>query len=185
ESAHVPLMIRFPGRIKPETKIEGYLSTMNLFATINDYLQMPEYPSDGHSLRGMIEGTDQSLGKYVVTEWLYNEDRTPAYMIVKDGWKLFIPYSEESKVINALFNLKDDPYEMNNLLGRNPDKKKYEKKANELRDDILTWLKDHHSSHYDGVKVRNLLGTNPPTSSIDTPANRVRIFPAQKISINN
>jgi len=159
ESAHIPLMIRFPGRIRPETKIPGYLSTMNLFATINDYLQMPEYPSDGKSLRGMIDGTDQSLGKYVVTEWLYNEDRQPAYMIIKDNWKLFIPYSAESNIINALYNLKDDPNEMNNLLGSNPDRKKYEKKVNELRDDILAWLKQHHSSHYEGVKARKLIET--------------------------
>ena len=157
ESAHIPLMIRFPGKIKPETVVNGYLSNMNLFATIFDYLQLPEHPSDAKSLRGLIEGTDKSLGKYVVTEWLYNEDRQPAYMIVKDNWKLFIPFSAESKVINALFNLKDDPHEVNNLLGSNPDRKKQEKKANELRDDILTWLKQHHSSHYEGVKARNLM----------------------------
>jgi arylsulfatase A-like enzyme len=160
ESAHIPLMIRFPGRIKPETKIDGYLSTMNLFATINDYLKLPEYPSDSKSLRGMIEGSDQNMGKSVVTEWLYNEDRQPAYMILKDNWKLFIPYSAESKVINALYNLKDDPCEMNNLLGSNPERKKYEEKANELRDDILTWLKEHHSIHYDGVKARKLITQN-------------------------
>lgn len=157
ESAHIPLMIRFPGRIKPETKIDGYLSTINLFATINDYLKLPEYPSDGKSLRGMIEGSDQSMGKSVVTEWLYNEDKQPAYMILKDNWKLFIPYSAESTVINALYNLKDDPCEVNNLLGSNPDRKKYEGKANELRDGILTWLKEHHSIHYEGVKARKLI----------------------------
>ncbi|HUX55545.1 MAG TPA: sulfatase-like hydrolase/transferase [Bacteroidales bacterium] len=176
ESAHVPLMIRFPGRIKPETTVKGYLSTMNLFATINDYLQTPEYPSDGKSLRGMIEGTDQSMGTSVVTEWLYNEDRQPAYMIIKDNWKLFIPYSAESKVINALYNLKDDPYEMNNLLGSNPDRKKYEKKANELRNDILTWLKERHSSHYEGVKARNLMGPDLPTGSIDMTQNKSGIL---------
>ena len=157
ESAHIPLMIRFPGKIKPETEVDGYLSNMNLFATIFDYLQLPAQPSDAKSLRGLIEGTDKSLGKYVVTEWLYNEDRQPAYMIVKDNWKLFIPYSAESNVINALYNLKDDPNEVNNLLGNNPDRKKQEKKVKELREDILTWLKQHHSSHYEGVKARNLI----------------------------
>jgi arylsulfatase A-like enzyme len=177
ESAHIPLMIRFPGHIKPETAVEGYLSNMNLFATIFDYLQLPEHPSDAKSLRGMIEGTDQTMGKYVVTEWLYNQDKQPAYMIVKDNWKMFIPYSEESTVINALYNLDEDPYEMNNLLGNNPERKKYEGKANELRDDILTWLKQHKSSHYEGVKARNLMGTNLSTGSIDLPVKRLRIFP--------
>jgi arylsulfatase A-like enzyme len=157
ESAHVPLMIRFPGCIKPGTTVDGYLSNMNLFATIFDYLQLPESTSDAKSLRGLIEGTDKSLGKYVVTEWLYNEDRTPAYMILKDGWKLFIPYSSESNVINALYNLKNDPHEMNNLLGNNPDKGKYSEKAEELRKDLLLWLKKNNSKHFEGVKERKLI----------------------------
>ncbi len=160
ESAHVPLMIRFTGQIKPETIVDGYISNMNLFATIFDYLHLPEYPSDAQSLRGLVEGTDPSQGQYVVTEWLYHEERSPAYMIVKDQWKMFIPYSAESKVINALYNLKNDPWEMNNLLGSNPDRIKYGKKANELREDLLTWLKLHKSSHYKGVKERSLTGTN-------------------------
>lgn len=157
ESAHIPLMIRFPGHIKPAATVDGYVSNIDLFATINDYLKMPEYHSDGQSLRGLIEGTDLSHGKYVVTEWLYNEDRTPAYMILKDGWKLFVPYSAESKVINTLFNLKNDPYEMNNLLGSNPEKDKYNEKAEELRNDLLIWLQKNKSKHYEGVKARRLI----------------------------
>ena len=157
ESAHIPLMIRFPGRIRPATTVDGYVSNIDLFATINDYLQMPDYPTDGQSLRGMIEGTDPIHGQYVVTEWLYNEDRTPAYMILKDGWKMFIPYSEASKVINALYNLKDDPHEMHNLLGNNPDRIQYKQKADELREDLLLWLKKNKSTHYEGVKARKLI----------------------------
>lgn len=160
ESAHIPLMIRFPKKIKSKTTIDGYVSTVDLFATINDYLHIPEHPSDGKSLRGLIEGTDKMHGQFVVTEWLYNEDKQPAYMILKDNWKMFIPYSAESTVVNVLYNLKDDPYEMNNLLGRNPDKKKYAAKANELRDDLLAWLKLHQSIHYDGVKNRDMIGVN-------------------------
>jgi arylsulfatase A-like enzyme len=188
ESAHIPLMIRFPGHIKPGTTVDGYVSNIDLFATINDYLNMPEYPSDGQSLRGLIEGTDLTHGQYVVTEWLYNEDRTPAYMILKDGWKLFIPYSTESKVINTLYNLKEDPYEMNNLLGNNPERQKFQQKAEELRDDLLVWLKKHHSKFYEGVKARNLQGTNNTTGLIDRPLNQFRIYPnpaSRKITIDS
>ena len=160
ESAHIPLMIRLPKKIKSKTTVKGYVSTIDLFATINDYLQMPEQPSDGKSLRGLIEGTDKSHGQYVVTEWLYNEDKQPAYMIIKDNWKMFVPYTEESTVMNVLYNLKDDPYEMNNLLGGNPARKKHSAKANELRDDLLSWLKQHKSIHYEGVKNRNLMAGN-------------------------
>jgi hypothetical protein len=171
------MMIRFPGRIQPGTTVDGYVSNMNLFATILDYLQLPEYPSDSKSLRGMIEGTDQSMGKLVVTEWLFNEDKQPAYMILKEGWKMFIPYSATSTVIDALYNLNEDPYEMNNLLGSNPDKKKYAQKVNELHTDLVDWLKVNKSSHYDGVKTRNLTGTPLSTGSIDGPKKQFRVFP--------
>ncbi|HCY43760.1 MAG TPA: hypothetical protein DHV48_20895 [Prolixibacteraceae bacterium] len=177
ESAHVPLMIRFPGRIQPGTTVEGYTSNLNLFATILDYLNIPEYPSDSKSLRGMIEGTDQSMGKMVVTEWLNNEDKQPGYMILKEGWKMFIPYSVESNVINALYNLKEDPHEMNNLIGNNPYRKNYEAKANELRNDLLNWLKEHKSSHYEGVKSRDLMKADLSTGSIDWDKKQFRVFP--------
>ena len=78
-------------------------------------------------------------------------------MIVKDGWKLMIPYTEDSKVLNVLFNLNDDPQEINNLLGKNPDRKKYNEKAEELRANLLDWLKKNNSKHYDGVSKRKLI----------------------------
>jgi arylsulfatase A-like enzyme len=188
ESAHIPMMIRFPGRIKPGTVVSGYVSNLNLFATILDYLNVPEYPSDSKSLRGIIEGTDQSMGSLVVTEWLYNEDKQPAFMILKDNWKMFIPYSAGSNVINALYNLNDDPLEMNNLIGNNPDRKKYEAKAGELRDELLNWLKEHHSKHYEGVKSRDLMKADLPTGSIDINRMHFRVFPnpsSGKITIDS
>jgi arylsulfatase A-like enzyme len=156
ESAHIPMMMRFPGRIEPNTVVDGYVSHIDLFATILDYLKMPENPSDGQSLRDLIENTNPEHGEWVVTEWLYHEDRSPAYMIIKDGWKMFIPYSAESKVINALYNLNEDPYEINNLLGSNPEKEKYLDKAKSLRQHLLSWLKATNSKHYQGVKKRKL-----------------------------
>ena len=68
-----------------------------------------------------------------------------------------IPYTKESKILNVLFNLNDDPHEMNNLLGRNPNRKKYEQKAKELRTNLLEWLKKNKSKHYDGVSKRKLI----------------------------
>ena len=177
ESAHVPLMMRLPGRIKPETVVEGYVSSIDLYATILDYTGVTGPVSDGKSLRGLMDGTDQTRGKFVVTEWLSGSDKVPGFMILKEGWKMFIPYSATSTVIDALYNLNDDPYEMNNLLGSNPDKKNYEQKVNELHTDLANWLKDNKSNHYDGVKARNLTGIPLSTGSIDVPKKQLRIFP--------
>ncbi len=157
ESAHIPLMIRFPGEIESKTIVDGYVSSVDLFATIMDYLKIGEHQSDGISLRGLIEGTDIGHGEYVVTEWNYRGDIAPNYMIVEGGWKLMIPYSKSSQVINAMYDLSNDPYEMDNLLGNNPERELYEERAEELRGCLLEWLKKNKSKHVKGVKERELI----------------------------
>jgi len=157
ESAHIPLIISFPNEVKKETIVDGYISTIDLFPTILDYLNIKEHPSNGVSLRDLIEGRETNHGKYVVTEWDYRGPVAPNYMIVKDGWKLMIPYTKQSTVINAMYNLNEDPHEMNNLLGKNPNRVDYKEKAEELRSCLLEWLKKNNSDRYKGVKERELI----------------------------
>lgn len=157
ESAHIPLMIRSPGEIEENTQVDGYVSLIDLFPSILDYLNIKEHPSDGESLRDLIEGKETKHGEYVVTEWDYRGPISPNYMIVKDGWKLLIPYSAESEVINAMYNLNTDPHEMDNLIGKNPKRAQYADKAEELRKSLLEWLEKNKSKHYDGVKKRELI----------------------------
>lgn len=157
ESAHIPLFIRFPRAINSNINVNGYVSLVDLFATIMDYMKIGEHKSDGQSLRGLIEGTDTKHGDYVVTEWDYRGDVAPNYMIIKDGWKMIIPYSTSSKVINAMYDLNSDPYEMNNLIGKNPNKSRYAEKTEELRACLLEWLKKNGSKHYEGVRNRKLV----------------------------
>jgi arylsulfatase A-like enzyme len=157
ESAHIPLLVRFPHGIKRNTTVDGYVSLVDLFATIMDYLEIEQHNSDGKSLRDLIEGTASEHGQYVVTEWDHHGDATPNYMIVKDGWKMMIPYSKKSNVINALYDLNSDPHETDNLIGKNPHKGRYAEKTEELRACLLEWLNKNGSSHYEGVKERKLI----------------------------
>jgi len=159
ESAHIPLLMRFPDEINPETRVNGYVSLVDLFPTILDYLHAGEHASDGKSLRGLIEGTDNEHGKYVVTEWNSNGDNTPNYMIVKDGWKLFIPFTATSSVLNAMYDLNTDPHEMDNLIGGSRNSAEYFEKAEELRASLLEWLAKNNSVHYNGVRDRELTET--------------------------
>lgn len=157
ESAHIPLLIRYPNKIKKNSIVKAYTSNIDLFPTILDYLNIEKHESNGKSLRGLIEGYDTEYGKYVVQEWDYRGDTEPNYMILKDGFKMIIPYTESSKVINAMYNLNKDPYEMNNLLGNNPDKEKYLEKAEDLRKSLIEWLIKNKSSHIAGVQKRKLI----------------------------
>ena len=108
------MMIRFPGRIKPGTKVKAPVSNMDLFATILDYLDMPPHPSDSNSLRELIEGAVNEEDKYVVTEWLSDLQGKPSHMVLKNGWKLMRPHSSAKKVKKALYNLNDDPVSRKN-----------------------------------------------------------------------
>ncbi len=157
ESSHIPLLIRFPGRIKSNTVVEEPVSLIDLFATILDYTDAEKHKSDGQSLRDLMEGKSTARGKYTVTEWLWRGDVEPNYMIVKDGWKMIIPYSKTSTVLNVLYDLNTDPYEMNNLIGNNPNSYHYAEKTEELRACLLEWLEKTGSSHYEGVKERELV----------------------------
>ncbi len=139
ESTHVPMMIRFPGRIKPGTKVKAPVSNMDLFATILDYMDMPSHPSDGTSLRGLIEGTANE-DTYVVTEWLSDLQGKPSHMVLKGGWKLMRPDASSERVKKALYNLNDDPHELKNLLANNADSKSYAAKVGELEACFQNWM---------------------------------------------
>jgi hypothetical protein len=86
-------------------------------------------------------------------------------MVVKGGWKLFIPYTIKSNVINAMYDLNTDPHEMNNLLGSNPDREQYLDKAEELRACLLEWLAEKNSMHYYSVSQRDLLNGGRATGN--------------------
>ena len=139
ESSHVPMMIRFPGRIKPGITVSSPTSNMNLFATILDYLDMPNTPSDGTSLGGFIEGGDDEKA-YVVTEWLSDLETKPSHMVLKNGWKLMLPNPSETKVVKALYNLNEDPHELNNLLADKTTADDYDSKAKELESCFQEWI---------------------------------------------
>jgi arylsulfatase A-like enzyme len=139
ESSHVPMMIRFPGRIKPGTKVKAPVSNIDLFATILDYLDIPTHHSDGRSLRGLIEGTTDE-NTYVVTEWLSDLQGKPSHMVVKGGWKLMLPDPSAKKLKKALYNLNDDPHELRNLLANNSDPRNYAVKVTELETCFQEWM---------------------------------------------
>ena len=157
ESAHIPFMMRMPGRIKPGTVVSAPVQHIDYFDTILDYLGAKKHASDGQSLRGLIEGTEKSKDRVAVSEWNWRGPKEPNLMIVHDGWKFLCPNKADSKVMNVLYNMNDDPHEMNNLLGRNPKKHKHAAKAKEMKARLVTWLEEVESPHVKEVKNRNVM----------------------------
>jgi arylsulfatase A-like enzyme len=156
ESVHVPLVMRFPGRIKRGTVVDAPVSQIDLFATICDYVGAGRHDSDGESLRRYIEGKERGDQAYAVSEWNWRGPVQPNLMVCTKRWKFFCPNSADSKVMNVLYDLKNDPHEMNNLLGRNPDRRRYVGQGEKMKADLVEWLEKVGSPHLDEVKKRRI-----------------------------
>lgn len=165
ESVRVPLLVRFPGRIKPASVIAEPVSHIDLFATINDYLKVGEYPSDGASLRRHLEGRSLSTEAFAVSEWNWPGFNPANIMIRTAEWKLMMPYDPDSKSPSALFNLNEDPYEMNNLIGSNPARHQYKEETERLRAKLIHWCKRTHHPHLEEVQNRVLIGESKEEAS--------------------
>ena len=159
ESVHIPLMMRLPGRIKPGTVVDVPVSQIDLYATIQDYLGSAKSESDGESLRRYIEGTDRSKDPYAVAEWNWRGPVQPNLMIRTRNWKYFIPNTSDSPVMNVLYDLKNDPHEMNNLLGKNPQAEKHRAQAEQMKEHLVQWLKKTESPHLEEVEKRDAVKT--------------------------
>ena len=101
-------------------------------------------------MRCHIEKRTSSTDNFVVSEWNWPNFNPANIMIRTSKWKLMMPYDKNSTSPNALFNLKDDPYEMNNLIGSNPARHKYKKHTEILRSKLIAWCKKNKSSAYRG-----------------------------------
>ncbi len=153
-SAHVPLLLRLPGVIPANTLVQAPASQIDLFATILDYCGQPGHVSEGHSLRPLIEGRDRGHGRVAVSEW--NSKTVPGFMIFDGRWKLMCGRTADAPSLDALYDLKSDPQEVNNLIGRNPDREKHRAEAARMKGLLVEWLTRVRSPHLDSVKARPL-----------------------------
>jgi arylsulfatase A-like enzyme len=154
ESAHVPLLIRFPGRIAPGTVVSEPVSQIDLFATICDYLEAGQHESDGESLRRYVEGKASRSEAYAVSEWNWRGPVQPNLMIRTRRWKFFCPNAADSKVMNVLYDLDSDPHEVSNLLGNNPDRGRYVEQGQAMKALLVEWLRRVDSPHLEEVRNR-------------------------------
>jgi arylsulfatase A-like enzyme len=156
ESVRVPFIICYPNKIKTGLRITTPVSVLNIFPTILDYAGLTNIPSDGYSLRPVIEGGEPRYD-FAVSEWTWTDINTPSLMIRTSDWKLMTTHRSGGKDVEALFDLKNDPFEMNNLLGTNPERFKYKEIAEGLRSKLVGYLKDVDYPLVKGVEQRILI----------------------------
>ena len=118
---HVPLIIRYPGRIPAGSRISGYNQHKDLVPTIMDLAEIDAgIDFDGDSLMALVDGTASSFdSEFYITEctWMRKHGwRTPQ-------WKLMVALEPDFhfKPPVELYNLVEDPDENRNLAGELPE----------------------------------------------------------------
>lgn len=157
ESVRVPFLIRYPKKIESGQTISTPISALNIFPTILDYAGLESVPTDGFSLRGVMEGTESPKYDFAVSEWHWRNTKVPSIMIRTDRWKLMTTHRKGGENVEVLFDLKNDPHEMNNLLGTNPERFKHREIAEELRSKLVGYLNDINYPLAEGVEQRILI----------------------------
>jgi arylsulfatase A-like enzyme len=157
ESVRVPFIIRYPGKIPPGRNISTPVSVLNIYPTILEYAGLKNIPSDGYSLKGLMEGREAPEYDFAVSEWAWTNQSVPSIMIRTRDWKLMTTHRKGGKNIEALFDLNNDPHEMNNLLGSNPDRFEYADTAEKLRSALVRYLREVNYPLVQGIEERVLI----------------------------
>ena len=118
---HVPLMIRYPGKLPAGRRVSGFNAHKDLVPTLLELANIDtEIDFDGRSLLPMVRGEVASHeGEFYITEctWMRKHGwRTP-------GWKLIRALEPDFhfKPPVELYNLIEDPAETQNLAESRPD----------------------------------------------------------------
>lgn len=149
ESVRVPLIINYPSKISSR-KIDAPVSLINLFPTILDFAGI-KAESDGYSLRNVVKGKP-AVKDFAVAEWNWEKQEVPNLMIRTKEWKLLISRNDNKKNLDALFDLKNDPFELNNLLFT--DKANYIQQAENLKAKLVDYLENVKYPYFDEIKNR-------------------------------
>ena len=156
ESARVPLIVSYPGRIPAGQVVNAPVNTPALYATILDYLNVTgaTHTPDQPSLRRYIENPSPELlvDAFGFSEW--NTDSMPGEMIRTADWKLMCGRVVKSNnCVDALYDMKNDPLETTNLLFAS-NYQDYLPIAEQLRARLVSHLRSIDSPYADGVEAR-------------------------------
>lgn len=117
-SARVPLIIAGPG-VRKGVVVDDLVSLIDMYPTLMDFCGLPHPKGlDGHSLMPLMRGEASDRPDWVLSQYHSNFAQTGIFMLRQGDWK-YIAYAGYEP---QLFNLKDDPDEMTNLVASNPDK---------------------------------------------------------------
>lgn len=122
-SAHIPMMMRFPGTIKAGQISEALISSIDLFPTMTNLMGLVAGPGlDGVNLGNQISGrTEKGRGSLVMVNIPFIDksgsphqpdlEKGEERCVISGEWKLILSTVREPE----LYHLPSDPNEVNNL----------------------------------------------------------------------
>jgi N-acetylglucosamine-6-sulfatase len=158
ESIRIPMVIRYPKLVKPGTTIEQMVMNIDLAPTFYE-LAGVKTPScvQGESMVRLFKGSEDWRKSFLYSYWVdINFPQYPRMLAIRTkDWKLVTYPDTEEK--SELYDLKNDPYEMNNLV----DDPAYREKAVALQKEMDRLAKetDYKESYaaIDMAKKRGLM----------------------------
>ncbi|MDQ3441722.1 MAG: sulfatase-like hydrolase/transferase, partial [Planctomycetota bacterium] len=160
-SVRTPLLVRWPGVVKPQTRIEQHVSNIDTFATVLGMLgvaQPPEHKQHGRDFSPLLRGAS-------VSDWptdvfaqydLHNAGLAYMRMIRTPKWKLVRHHLTNGH--NELYDLSNDPEEKRNRY--------FDKKVRDVRDALQQRLTAWQESIDDPVlklDANRSIEPGPPT----------------------
>lgn len=109
-SARIPLMIHAP-QFFSQNRISEVVSLVDLFPTLLELGQMGVPENDGHSLLPLLHGQTKHANNQALVEYLAEGVDRPHIMIRKEKYKYIFTEGDPE----LLFDMDNDPHEMNNL----------------------------------------------------------------------
>lgn len=116
-SLHQPLIVRYPGVIKPGTLHDSIVNHVDLAPTLLDFAGLP-IPEDmqGHSLKPILEGRAEKVRDASYYHFYSHGKRLPEMIGVRTATHELIYYPGMDEPFQwELFDLENDPGETKNL----------------------------------------------------------------------
>ncbi|MGI9542779.1 MAG: sulfatase family protein [Cyclobacteriaceae bacterium] len=158
ESVKVPFLVRYPEKIKPATTITKMVQNIDIAPTVLDMagLEQPEY-LHGASFLPLLDGTDTNWRDRIFYEyyWEYYFPQTPTVHGVRTDKYKYLQYHGIWDT-NELYDLENDPYEMNNLI-KSPE---HQEMIAELRTEVYDWLESTGGMQIPLKRINSKKGDN-------------------------
>ena len=123
ESMQIPMLVRYPRSIEPGTRVDEMVLSNDIPVTLLDFAGVePDPRMQGASFRPLIDRRHEGESAQWRDAFLYEYFQEPWWLpgvptinaVRTERWKL-ITYPEDDQQIDELYDLKNDPVELNNL----------------------------------------------------------------------